>query len=244
MFCSIATALFLACSGTLFGNALGGHCTAGFGHGDYAPAAAGPFSEFGFGSSAVVTTKWADSASSGPTPGRQKSQSNWTSADAPCMKFDDMRKPVIGDIGVEIDAADPWANGFRRALRFWNTVLVANFHEENNLNACSVRIIDSDLGIVSRTVAARAQITDWANFRGKIAVSRAAAKDMNSAEIYASAVHEIGHMLGLKHNASGRSVMYYLDLSGTEVLDSIDIRELGRRHALREAIGTKNSLPI
>ena len=60
-------------------------------------------------------------------------QSNWTSPDTPCAKFDDLRKPLIGTIGVKIDAAEPWADGFRRAIRFWNTVLIADFHEETGL---------------------------------------------------------------------------------------------------------------
>lgn len=227
-----------------FGGALGSYCSAYADDGDYAHAAANPMIGFDFEPPAVVVARWVGSASIIPTPERQEAQSNWTSSDAPCANFEDMRKPVIGDIGVEIDAADPWADGFRQALRFWNTVLMANLHEEDNLNACSVRIIDGDPSIVNRTVAARSQITDWANFRGKIAVSRAAAKDMNSSEIYASAVHELGHMLGLKHNASSRSVMYFLDLSGTEVLDRNDILELSRRHALQAAISDKSFLPI
>jgi hypothetical protein len=48
----------------------------------------------------------------------------------------------------------------------------------------------------------------------------------------AAAVHELGHMLGLKHNASSRSVMYFLDVNGTEVLDSEDILDLGSHHKL------------
>jgi hypothetical protein len=67
---------------------------------------------------------------------------------------------------------------------------------------------------------------------------------MNSAEIYAAAVHEFGHMLGLKHNASSHSIMYFLDVDGTEVLDGEDILELSKRHELRPAISEKCFLPI
>jgi len=150
----------------------------------------------------------------------------------------------MGTIGVKIDAAEPWADGFRRALRFWNTVLIANFHEETDLKACGVRIIDGGPAIFSRTVAARSQFTDRAKFRGKIAVSPTAAQGMNSAEIYAAAVHELGHILGLKHNASSGSVMYFLDLDGTEALDGEDILQLSRRHQLRSSIADKRFLPI
>jgi hypothetical protein len=40
-------------------------------------------------------------------------------------------------------------------------------------------------------------------------------------------------MLGLKHNPSVRSVMYYLDLQGSEVLDQTDLTILAARHKLR-----------
>jgi predicted Zn-dependent protease len=51
--------------------------------------------------------------------------------------------------------------------------------------------------------------------------------------MYLTAVHEIGHMLGLKHNPSARSVMYYLDLDGSEVLDTRDLAALASHHKLR-----------
>ena len=156
--------------------------------------------------------------------GRQeKPQSNWTSADAPCAKYDDLRKPVLGDIGVKIDATEAWADGFRRALSFWNTVLAANFHEETNLNSCAVRIVNGGPDILNNAIVARSQLIERNNFRGKIAVSPGAAKAMSSAEIYGSAVHELGHMLGLKHNVSSQSIMYFLNVNGTEILDRKDI---------------------
>jgi hypothetical protein len=82
---------------------------------------------------AAVLATWLCCGSPIPTPKEQQPQSNWTSSDAPCAKFDDLRKPLIGKIGVKIDTVNPWADGFRRALRFWNTVLDANFYEETNL---------------------------------------------------------------------------------------------------------------
>jgi hypothetical protein len=93
-------------------------------------------------------------------------------------------------------------------------------------------------------VAARSQITDWASFQGKIAVSQVEAKRMDSAEIYAAVVHELGHLLGLKHNESSRSVMYFLNVNGTAVLDREDILELSRRHELRPEVLGKGFLPI
>jgi hypothetical protein len=164
-------------------------------------------------------------------------QANWASADEPCAKYDDMREPVLGDIGVKIDANEPWADGFRKALSFWNTVLAAHFHEETNLSACAIRIINGGPGILNNGIVARSQLTGRGNFRGKIAVSPGAAKAMSSDEIYGAAVHELGHMLGLKHNASSRSVMYFLNVNGTEVLDSKDTLDLSSHHRLCASSG-------
>jgi predicted Zn-dependent protease len=83
-----------------------------------------------------------------------------------------------------------------------------------------------------------------ANFAGKIAVSQAAAKEMERSEIYAAAVHEIGHLLGLKHNSNIHSVMYFLDVDSTGVLDGKDILGLSRRHQLRPAVFAKGFVPI
>jgi hypothetical protein len=175
---------------------------------------------------------------------QEKPQVNWTSSDAPCANYDDMRNPILGNIGVRIDATEPWADGFRRALMFWNTVLAANFHEETNLNACTVRIIDGGPEILNKVIVARSQVTEQDNFRGKIAVSPRAAKSLSSAELYAAAVHELGHMLGLKHNASSKSIMYFFDVNGTEVLDRKDILDLSTHHKLRPAIISTGFLPI
>lgn len=97
-------------------------------------------------------------------------------------------------------------------------VLVANFHEEKSLSACAARIIYGERSILIDAMVARSQLLGWLDFRGKIAVSPSAAKQLTRTEIYATAVHEIGHLLGLKHNASSESVMYFLDVSGNEVL--------------------------
>lgn len=112
-------------------------------------------------------------------------------------------------------------------------MLVVNFHEETNLSACAVRVINGGPDILNNGVIARSQLIGRNNFRGKIIVSPEAAKAMNCAEIYGAAVHELGHTLGLKHNASSRSIMYFLNVNGTEILDSEDIQDLSSRHMLR-----------
>jgi len=169
---------------------------------------------------------------------------NWTSADAPCAKYDDLRNPALGDIGVRLDAAEPWAGAFRSALLFWNTVLAANLFEDTDLNTCAVRIVDGGPDILDHATAARSHIPDWAGFQGKIAVSPEAAKHMSRSEMYGTAVHEIGHLFGLKHNRNCRSVMYFLNVNGTEALDHDDILELRKHHQLRPGIAAAGFQPI
>jgi hypothetical protein len=160
-------------------------------------------------------------------------RSNWDSPDAPCAHYDNLRSQVLGDIGVKIDVNRPWANAFRRALKFWNSVLVADFHEEKSLNACSIRIIGGSPDILSHAIVARSQLAGSPNFLGKIAVRMDSAKEMDSTARYAVAVHELGHILGLKHNPSSRSIMYFLNVDSTERLDREDIVELSALHELR-----------
>jgi hypothetical protein len=189
----------------------------------------------------VICLSWTSQAAA-RTP--ETRHSNWISSDAPCAKYDDLRKPVLGDIGVKIDATGPWADGFRRALNFWNTVLAANFHEETDLDACAIRIVNAGPGLLSNAIVARSQLTEWDDFRGKIAVRPEASGTMTSGEIYGTAVHELGHMLGLKHNASSQSVMYFFNVNGTEILDKADILDLSVRHRLRVALASAGFQPV
>jgi hypothetical protein len=191
----------------------------------------------------AVLVVWLGCAWQATARAQETPKSNWTSAHAPCARYDDLRKPVLGDIGVRIDATEPWADEFRRALSFWNTVLAANLHEQTDLDSCAVRIVNEGSDILNHGNVARSQLTSWDNFRGMIAVSPGAAKAMSSAEMYGTAVHELGHMLGLKHNASSRSVMYFLNVNGSEVLDREDILALSTCHKLRMA-AVPTFLPI
>jgi Matrixin len=175
---------------------------------------------------------------------QERKPRNWTSTDAPCVKYDDLRNDVLDNVGVKIDATDAWADAFRRALSFWNTVLAANFHEETSLSACAIKVMNGSPHILNKAIVARSQLIEWDNFRGQIAVSPAAAKALGSAAMYGTAVHEIGHMLGLKHSLSNHSVMYILNIDGTEGLDSKDLLDLSACHKLRPTVISSGFLPI
>ena len=67
---------------------------------------------------------------------------------------------------------------------------------------------------------------------------------MSCAEIHGATVHELGHILSLKHNASSRSIMYLLNVNGTGVLDSKDILDLSSRYRFRVTVASTSFLTI
>jgi hypothetical protein len=132
---------------------------------------------------------------------------NWSTPDQPCANYNDLKKYALGDIGVKIDVSDPaWAAAFRRALVFWNKVLDVNFYEEKNINACALRITDGPLGMFADGHTAFAQFTDLDGFEAKIVVLPQV--PLSPAGKFVNAVHEIGHIVDLKHNPDPKSVMY------------------------------------
>jgi hypothetical protein len=132
---------------------------------------------------------------------------NWSTPDQPCANYNDLKKYALGDIGVKIDVSDPaWAAAFRRALVFWNKVLDVNFHEEKNINACALRITDGPLEMFGGGYTAFAQFTDLDGFEAKIVVLPQV--PLRPAGKFVNAVHEIGHIVDLRHNPDPTSVMY------------------------------------
>jgi hypothetical protein len=134
-------------------------------------------------------------------------QVNWSTPDKPCANYNDLKKYALGDIGVKIDVSDPaWAAAFRRALVFWNKVLDVNFHEEKNINACALLINDGPLVMFGGGHTAFAQFTDRDGFEAKIVVLPQV--PLSPAGKFVNAVHEIGHIVDLRHNPDPVSVMY------------------------------------
>lgn len=132
---------------------------------------------------------------------------NWSTPDEPCAKYKDLKKYALADIGVKIDVSDPaWAAAFRRALVFWNKILDVNFHEQKNINACALRITDGSLWMFEGGYTAFAQSADLDGFEGKIVVLPQV--PFSPAARFVNAVHEIGHVVDLRHNPDPRSVMY------------------------------------
>jgi predicted Zn-dependent protease len=81
-------------------------------------------------------------------------------------------------------------------------------------------------------MVARSQLPDRLGFQGWIVFNPRVT--LTPAELYRISVHEIGHMLGLKHNSDTRSVMYDFDLECSEILDAADLASLRAHHKLRQ----------
>lgn len=156
---------------------------------------------------------------------------NWAGDFSPCNQRLELLKHESMDLGVKISTSNPLlAREFTSALNFWSRVLDMQWHEEQS-NSCAMQLVDGTPAILRNSIVARSQFTEWDNFQGWIAFNPQA--PLSALELYFTAVHEIGHIFGLKHNPSARSVMYYLDLDGNEVLDPVDLTSLASRHKLR-----------
>jgi hypothetical protein len=156
---------------------------------------------------------------------------NWAGDFSPCNQRFELLKRDSMSLGVKISTSNPvLAHVFRQALDFWSQVVDMSWHEDES-NTCAMQLVDGTPAILKTSIVARSQFTEWDNFQGWIAFNPRA--PLTAIELYLTAVHEIGHLLGLKHNPSARSVMYYLDLEGSEVLDESDLAMLAGRHKLR-----------
>ena len=158
---------------------------------------------------------------------------NWSGAFEPCERRSELLKRNHMHLGVRISTSNRlMAKEFKRAMDFWATIVDMTWYDEET-SSCSLQLVDGTSSILKNATVARSQFTDWSNFQGWIAFDAKA--PLTPDEMYLTAVHEICHILGLKHNPSPNSVMYYLDLRGREVLDRSDLLALAARHKLRIA---------
>ncbi len=142
-----------------------------------------------------------------PSSSSSSMRVNWSTSDKPCAHYNDLKKYDLGNIGVKIDVSDPaWAAAFRHALVFWNKILDVNFHEEKNINACALRITDGPIVMFGGGFTAFAQFADLDGFEAKIVVLPQV--PLSPAGKFVNAVHEVGHIVDLRHNPDPKSVMY------------------------------------
>ncbi len=159
---------------------------------------------------------------------------NWTGPYRPCLHNSELLKTSHMELGVRIETVNPIsAAAIRRALDFWSRVLDVTVYEEKS-DDCAIAVVDGTAEILTKeNDVARAQFTGWKDFQGWIAFDPHISAYMSPDEIFATAVHELGHLFGLVHSANASSVMYYLDVNAEAVLDAADLRALETHHALR-----------
>lgn len=158
--------------------------------------------------------------------------SNWGGHFPPCERSSELLKHGHMEVGVFFNTSNQVvATEFRRAMDFWSDVLDMTWHEVNT-GSCSIQVVDGTPALFKdQMTAARSQFTDLAKFHGWIAFNPRC--PLNEVETYLTAIHEIGHMLGLEHSSNPKSVMFFLDPESPPVLDGADLAFLASRHKLR-----------
>ncbi len=149
-----------------------------------------------------------------------------------CRCYTELRKSGHMELGVRFDTANPiLKREFRHAMDFWSGVLDMDWHSDNT-SSCAIRVAEGHPKDFAQNDIAQADSLELDTFGGEIAFNPAA--PMEPSEMYLISIHEIGHLFGLEHNASAMSVMYYLEVEGTQRLDETDIAALAARHKLRD----------
>ncbi len=161
---------------------------------------------------------------------------NWRANFPPCKQHSELLKRGPMNLGVRIATANPvLAEEFRAAMDFWAKILDLEWHEETTRN-CSVEVIDGERWLFEpepEYMAARSQLPDRRGFEGWIAFNPTV--PLSRMESYRISVHEIGHILGLRHSTNVKSLMYGFDLDDSQSLDQADLASMASRHKLRIA---------
>ena len=161
---------------------------------------------------------------------------NWTGRYSPCNNHSELLSREHVDLGVRIATANPeLAVAFAKALDFWAGVLDIDWHETGS-DDCALQVVDGTPSLFNfcRCMSARAQLPDQPAFQGWIAFNPRL--KLTKHEMFLDSVHEIGHVLGLSHNPSDSSVMFYLGLGKIVSLNARDLDTLAARHQLRPEV--------
>lgn len=167
---------------------------------------------------------------------------NWTGPYEPCRNSAELKRLAHLRIGVRYDISDRLLiHEFQEAFAFWARVLDAEFYSDQS-TSCAIAVVEGTPDVLGGLIVARSHLPDRANFQGWIAVDPKASTYLSFREAVGVWSHEIGHLLGLKHSTSPRSLMYFIDVDSTSRLDSADLRALSRLHAVRRGAHIANAL--
>ena len=156
---------------------------------------------------------------------------NWSANYSACDGHSELMKKEALKLGVRFSTSNPELQvQFSRALDFWATVLDLEWHKDSS-RGCTIQVVDGSPDLFIPAQIARAQLPNRSGFQGWIAFNPRVSLTAN--EQFFVAVHELGHLFGLPHNASASSIMFYLHVDEPFVLDSADLTELAARHKLR-----------
>ncbi len=153
---------------------------------------------------------------------------------APCEHVGELLKHDHMDLGVRLESRNPQVvREFKHALNFWSKILDMEWHEDLNIT-CSIDLVDGNPDFINGTSAVlthRKAIARGVQSSGIVAID--STYELTPPEWYAIAVHELGHLFGLRHNPSVNSVMYYRSVPGDQALDVADITALSALHRMR-----------
>jgi hypothetical protein len=168
------------------------------------------------------------------------SEPNWSGRYAPCDHHADLLSQRHVNLAVRFSTSNrELAQQFARAMDFWVRVLDLDWHQVDSQD-CAVQLVDGTPSLFDfcRCMSARSQLPDRPSFQGWIAFNPRL--KLNRHEMFLDSVHEIGHLLGLPHNASDQSVMFAFGNGKASFLDRADLRLLAARHQLRPRILAEN----
>lgn len=164
----------------------------------------------------------------------------WVAPFMYCSNSLDLLKQNPGPIGVRFDNVSPIIiQQFHEAFAFWNHILDIEFYDDNT-ESCAIEVFGSDLP--DDDLVGIAQFPDNPMYQGQILVNAAATSDLTYNNYVLAWIHELGHILCLRHNTNSNSIMYRRLLRNTSfqmvpssfgILDNQDIKKLQMRHHIK-----------